>query len=98
MVASETSEVAPPITPAIATGRSRSQISRSSAVSVRSDVVEGHQPLAVGRVAHDDAGAGEPVQVERVQRLAELEHRVVRGVDHGRDRPHARGREPGLHA
>jgi hypothetical protein len=35
-VSAETSDVCPPITPAIATGRSRSQISRSSLVSVRS--------------------------------------------------------------
>ncbi len=60
-------------------------------------VVEGHQPLAVARVAHDDAGAGEPVHVERVERLAQFEHGVVRGVHHVRDRAHARGGETRLH-
>ena len=54
------------------------------------DVVEGRQPLAGARTAHDDR-ALEGGEVEGVQRLAEAEHHVVRDVDRQRDRAH-----PGL--
>ena len=55
------------------------------------DVVEGRQPLAGARTAHDDR-ALEGGEVEGVQRLAEAEHHVVRDVDRQRDRAHARPR------
>jgi hypothetical protein len=48
------------------------------------------------RAPHDDPRAGEPVEVERVERLAELQHHVVRGVDDGGDRPDPAGGEPRL--
>ena len=54
------------------------------------DVVERGQPLARPRPAHDDR-ALEGGEVERVQRLAQAEHHVVRDVDRQRDRAH-----PGL--
>ncbi len=54
------------------------------------DVVEGGQPLAGPRPAHDDPLPETP-EVVGVQRLAEAEHDVVRDVDGQGDRPH-----PGL--
>ena len=52
----ETSVVRPPITPASATGPSRSQINRSWSVSVALDIVEGPQAFARAGVPHDDPG------------------------------------------
>ena len=55
--------------------------------------VERAQHLASGRIAHAEHPAGHTVEVERVQRLAELEHHVVRDVDDTVDRAHAALRE-----
>ena len=55
------------------------------------DAVERPDRLARLRAAHDDLPACERAQVERVQRVPEREHDVVRRVDDVRDRPHARG-------
>ena len=98
VVESETSEDRPPITPASATGFSTSQITRSSSSSSRSTPsrVVSRSP-GLGPADHDP-GPGEPVEVERVQRLPELQHRVVGGVDDRGHRPHPRCREPGLRA
>ena len=91
MVASLTSDVAPPMIPAIACGaRSASQIRRSSAVSVRSTPSSVVMRLAVVGEPHDDAAPGEAVEVERVQRLVALEQHVVGDVDDVADRAHAR--------
>ena len=54
------------------------------------DVVEGREPLTRTSTPDDDR-CGQRCQVERVQRLAETEHDVVRHVDGQRDRAH-----PGL--
>ena len=51
--------------------------------------VERRQPLLLRGPADDDAAAGERVEVERMQRVAEAEHDVVRHVDDVRDRAHA---------
>ena len=58
--------------------------------------VERPDHLAVGGRAHDDAGSGQSMQIEPVERLPELEHRVVRRVDDRVDRPHPAGDEPRL--
>ena len=58
--------------------------------------VEGRELLAVPRTANDDAPAGERVEIEDVQWIAERVHDVVRHVDDVRDRPHARRHEPRL--
>ena len=60
------------------------------------DVVEGRDALAVRGAPDDDAGPRQGGEVEAVQRLAELEHRVVRGVDDGVDGSHPAGGEPRL--
>jgi hypothetical protein len=45
------------------------------------DAVEGAHTLALRRPTHDDARSFEAVQVEGVQGLTELQHRVVRSID-----------------
>ena len=50
--------------------------------------VERADLLARPRAADDDPALGERVEVERVERVAEREHDVVRHVDDVRDRPH----------
>ncbi len=60
------------------------------------DVVEGDDAFPRVRAPDDDRATREQVQVERVQRLPDLEHRVVRRVHDGGDRPHPGGGEPRL--
>ena len=60
------------------------------------DVVEGAQPLPWLGSPHDDRAA-ERVQVERMQRLAQLEHDVVGHVDGQGDGPHAGLGQPPAH-
>ena len=55
------------------------------------DAVERPDRLARLGAADDDLPAGERAQIERVQRVPEREHDVVRRVDDVRDRPHAGG-------
>ena len=67
------------------------------------DVVQRLEPLPRQRATHDDRGPPvgprmDGAGVERVDRLAELEHHVVRGVDDVRDRPLAGGEEAHLDA
>ena len=91
VVVSDTSDVAPPMIPAMACGaRSASQISRSSPVSVRSTPSSVVMFSPSFGEAHDDAAPGEPREVERVQRLVAFEQHVVGDVDHVADRAHAR--------
>ena len=59
------------------------------------DAVEGDQGLVGPGPAHGDA-SGQPGGVVGVQRLAQLEHHVVRHVDDQRDRAHARREQPAL--
>ena len=65
-----------------------------SSSSVAVDAVERAHRFAGRGAAHDDAPAGEPLEIERVHRLADLEHHVVGHVDDVVDRPHAGGLEP----
>ena len=85
----ETSEAAPPITPATACARSRSAMTSMSGSSLRStpSSVRIVSPFAARRIA--DRPAGELVEVECVHRLAELEQDVVRDVDDRADRANA---------
>ena len=53
--------------------------------------VQGYERLALARTADDDFFAGELVEIEPVQRVAELEQREVGRVDDVADRPHAAG-------
>ena len=70
VVPSWTSERAPPMTPAIDVGPSASSMTSISASSVARLAVERLDLLAVARAAHDELAAGDPVEVEGVQRLA----------------------------
>jgi hypothetical protein len=56
--------------------------------------VERADRLAAAGASDDDLAAGELPPVERVQRVAERVHDVVRHVDHVRDRAQARGDQP----
>jgi hypothetical protein len=58
--------------------------------------VERPQLLTFVGPPHDDPAAGERREVERVQRVPETVHHVVRHVDDVGDGPHACGHEPGL--
>ena len=98
VVASLTSEFSPPMMPAIASGFSRSAISRSAGSSVRrtlSSVTNSrYSPPGAGGAPHDDLGAGDLRAVERVQRLAQFEHHVVGRVDDVVERAHPAQFEP----
>ena len=59
------------------------------------DVVEGGEPLAVACHPHPEPRARDLGEVVGVVRLAQLEHDVVRHVDHVADRPHAEQRQAG---
>ena len=91
VVSSPTSDRAPPMTPASDVGPSASSmtISPSSSVRVWPSSVSIVSPCARG--AHGEPLPGDPVEVERVQRLAGQEHHVVRDVDDVRDRALAGG-------
>ena len=60
--------------------------------------VERGQRLALARAAHHDAAAGELLQIESVQRVAQLEQGQVGGVDDVADGAHAAGAQALLHA
>ena len=66
-------------------------------VEVAQHVVEGFQLLAGLRPADHD-GPAEPVGVERVQRLAQLQHEVVRDVHGQRHAAQAEPGQPDAHA
>ncbi len=70
VVASETSETAPPMIPAIPEGPSRSQTSTVSESKLRSTPSRVVIFSPVARGAHDQLAAGHLVEVEGVQRLA----------------------------
>ena len=59
--------------------------------------VERRQELAFARAPHDDAGAVEAIEIERVQRVSQLEQRQVGRVHHAVDGPHAARAQPLLH-
>ncbi len=56
--------------------------------------VERPELLPLAGTAHDDPPLGQRRMVERVQRIAEREHGVIRHVDDVGDRPHAGIRQP----
>jgi hypothetical protein len=87
---------APPMTPAMATGRSASamtSISGSACASGRRASASSRPAPAVRR----SAPAGKHREVEGVHRLAELEQHVVRDIDDVADRADAGGAQPRLH-
>ena len=91
-----TSASRPPMIPAIACGRRFGVAHEQILGGERAlDPVERGHPLAVVREPHHESPARQPVQVERVQRLAPLEQHVVGDVDDVRDRPHAGERRGG---
>ena len=90
VVSGATSERAPPISPAIEVGPSSSSITTISRVERARLPVERLHLLAVVGAAHRQARAGDAVEVERVQRLAAEQHRVVGDVDDVVDRRAAR--------
>ena len=93
VVLSETSEIWPPMMPAMPLGPSASHTSAMSEVERALDAVERGHRLAVLGAPDDDPAAAHLVEVERVQRLAGGEHHVVGDVDDVRDRPLTRGRQ-----
>ena len=74
VVASETSLAAPPMTPAMASGPAGVGDEQRLGVELALDVVERLEALPGHGAAHDDAAVGDGRGVERVDRLAELEH------------------------
>ena len=94
--ASPISVSAPPMTPPRPIGPRSSVTTRSSTWSVRSLPSRVVELLARRRATHDDA-APERVEVVAVDRLAELEHDVVRDVDEHRERADAGELQPRDH-
>ena len=93
-VASDTSDDAPPITPAIAERPARVGDEQRLGVQRAVDVVERLDALALPARAGPRCRPALPVArhragIERVDRLAELDHHVVRGVDDVADRADA---------
>ena len=52
------------------------------------DVVEGLELAIRAGAAHDNPGLRYPVEIERMQRLSELDHHVVGHIDHVVERAH----------
>ena len=88
-VVSVTRESQPPMTPPSATAFLSSAMTRNLSVSACSLPSSSFSFSPFARAAHDD-GAGHFRVVERVQRLAELDHDVVGDVDDRADRTQAR--------
>ena len=89
---------APPMIPAMPTGvSSASQISRSSAVSVRSTSSRVTSVSPARGPPDPQPAARDLGQVVGMVRLTELEHHVVRDVDQRVDRAHAEMGQPLLH-
>ena len=61
------------------------------------DVVEGLEAFTRRRPAHHDPPVVHGGRVERVDRLAQLDHHVVAGIDDVADRAHAGGQQAHLH-
>ena len=94
VVPSETSESLPPITPATACARSASAITSMSPASARDLTVERRQALARRSATDPEVWAGQPRQIERVQRMPGLEQHVVGDVDDVVDAANAGGVQP----
>ena len=89
VVAGPISESPPPITPPIADGARRVGDDQHLRIERALDAVERGQPLAGAGAADHQRPAVEPIEIERVHRLPELEHHVVGDVDDVVDRPDA---------
>ena len=96
VVASLTSDVSPPMTPAIPIGPAGSAITRVSGSSAPLNVIEVSEPLAGRRPPDDDPAVVDGGRVKRVDRFPELDHHVVARVDNVADRPLTGGEEPHL--
>ena len=96
VVVSDISVVAPPITPARPIGPEASATTRSVDIQLAHRAVERLERLALRR-APDHHAALQLREVVAVDRLPELEHRVVRDVDEQRDRADAGEAQPGCH-
>ena len=96
VVPSPISDAAPPMIPAIPSGPGRVGDEQRLRVELAHDVVEGLEALARGRAANDDPAVVDRGGIEGVDRLAEFEHDVVRGIDDVADRPLAGGQEAHL--
>ena len=92
-----TSLSAPPMTPATATGLFGVGDHQHVGLKLALAAVDECQLLAGPGAADDDAPSAELVEVEGVQRLAHLQHDVVRYVDDVVDRAHAGGEQALLH-
>ncbi len=73
---------APPITPPMPTARAASATTHMSFVSVRSAPSSVRIFSPALRAPHDDAVFLQLIEIESVQRLAQLEHHVIRDVHH----------------
>ena len=94
VVASVTSLSRPPMTPAIACGRSASAMTIMSSRSARSTPSSVVMLLAGLRAPDDDRRSAELGEIERVRRLAELVEHVVARVDDVVDRARPDRLEP----
>ena len=80
VVLADTSEPAPPMTPATATGRSRSAMTSIVSSSVRVAPSSVDDLLAGARTPHVDLRTGQLRDVKRVHRMPHFEHHVVGDV------------------
>ena len=95
MVSSDTSESAPPMTPAMATGSVASQMASIPFCQPPVLTVQGPDGLPFpGRPDHDGRST-ELGQVEGVEGLAQLQEDIVGGVHHVVDGPGSGGPNPG---
>ena len=94
LVAADTSEDAPPITPATAWARVASAMTSMSGSSVRLAAVERRDRLAGARATDADLAPGQPGEIKGVHRLAELDEHVVRDVHDRADRANADRKQP----
>ena len=94
VVESLTSELSPPITPAIASGLSPSAISRSFGSSVRVTLSSVTNSRVSPARRTTILPSGDFTEVERVQRLSEFEHHVVGRIDDVVERAHPAQFEP----
>ena len=88
------SESRPPITPPSARSRVRIGDHEHLIVHRAFDAVERPEDFAWTRAANHEPALGEPIEIERVHRLSELEQHVVRDVDDVVDGPDASGFQP----
>ena len=91
LVSSIISEFAPPITPATATGLSLSADGEHLVAQVVIHAVQSLDGLTVAGTADNNAAIGQALVVERMHRLAVLEHNIVGDINDVVDRTNAAG-------